>query len=336
MLSSLRPPRSRGSILLTLASGAAADDTGSFRRLRAVKLYSLLNENQMLLDEDVGSMPEAAERLLGVFSGIIDRDKIPQIQQNLLQREEHYPTFIVDGICIPHVRLEELDSFLVGLLVPEKPFPHVTEGQPAVAAMFMVLSPQSKNTMMLQTLAAVARLLKSKETRTALLQVKSPARLIRLVEDSGIDVKKTLVAADIMEPLPATINQDALLNKAVDTLVEVPDEGVAVVDDQGKLVGELTSKELLTLGMPRYMDLLINPMMLENFEPFENYFRQENVLRVRDLCRRDVIAVEPNMPIVQVTHIMMTKQRRRIYVVEDSTLKGIIYRKGIIAKVLHY
>lgn len=301
-----------------------------------MKLYSLLNENQMLLEEEVGSMPEAVERLLGVFSGIIDRDRIPELQQNLLQREEHYPTFIVDGICIPHVRLEELESFLVGLLVPEKPFPHIAEGQPPVAAMFMVLSPQNKNTMMLQTLAAVARLLKSKETRTALLQVKSPARLIRFVEDSGIDIKKTLVAADIMEPLPTTINQDAMLNKAVDTLVEVPDEGVAVVDDQGKLVGELTSKELLTLGMPRYMDLLVNPMMLENFEPFENYFRQENVLRVRDLCRRDVIAVEPNMPIVQVTHIMMTKQRRRIYVVEDGALKGIIYRKGIIAKVLHY
>ncbi|MCE5229469.1 PTS sugar transporter subunit IIA [bacterium] len=301
-----------------------------------MKLYSLFNENQMLLGEEVGSMPEAIERLLGVFSGMIDRDQIPQIQQNLLQREEHYPTFIIDGICIPHVRLEELDSFLVGLLVPEKPFPHIAEGQPDVSAMFMVLTPQSKNTMMLQTLSAVARLLKSKETRTALLQVKSPSRLIRFIEDSGIDVKKTLVAADIMTPLPATINQDAILNKAVDTLVEVPDEGVAVVDDQGRLVGELTSKELLTLGMPRYMDLLTNPMMLENFEPFENYFRQENVLRVRDLCRRDVIAVEPNMPIVQVTHIMMTKQRRRVYVVEDGTLKGIIYRKGIIAKVLHY
>ncbi|MEN6626264.1 MAG: PTS sugar transporter subunit IIA [Candidatus Sumerlaeia bacterium] len=301
-----------------------------------MKLYSLLNENQMLLGEEVGSMAEAIERLLGVFSGMIDRDRIPDIQQNLLQREEHYPTFIVDGICIPHVRLQELESFLVGLLVPDKPFAHVADGQPQVAAMFMVLSPQNKNTMMLQTLAAVARLLKSKETRQALVAVKSPGRLIRLVEDSGIDVKKTLVAADIMAPLPATLNQDAMLNKAVDILVDVPDEGVAVVDDQGRLVGELTSKELLTLGMPRYMDLLVNPMMLENFEPFENYFRQENVLRVHDLCRRDVISVEPNMPIVQVTHIMMTKQRRRIYVVEDGELKGIIYRKGIIAKVLHY
>ena len=105
---------------------------------------------------------------------------------------------------------------------------------------------------------------------------------------------------------------------------------------QGKLVGELTNSELLKLGMPKYLDLIVNPAMLENFEPFENYFQHENSMTVREVCRRDVLWVEPAAPIVQVAHMMMTRQKRRIYVVEDGALKGVILRKNIVVKVLHY
>ncbi len=301
-----------------------------------MKLYSLLNENQILLGAPAASLEEAISRQLHAFGGLIDRERSQRIQQLLLQRETEHPTFITQGICIPHLRMAELEHFLVGLLVPEHPLPHPAPDQPPIAAMFVVLAPQSKNTMMLQTLAAIARLLKSRENRQALLRVKSTGRLLRLIEDSGIDVKKTLVAADIMTPLAATIDPDAPLTRAVDVLVGINDEGIPVVDDQGRLVGELTSKELLTLGMPQYMDLLVNPVMLDSFEPFENYFRHENTMTVRELCRRDVITVPPSMPIVQVTHLMMTRNRRRIYVMDEGRLVGIIYRKGIVTRVLHY
>jgi CBS domain-containing protein len=108
------------------------------------------------------------------------------------------------------------------------------------------------------------------------------------------------------------------------------------VNEAGKLVGELTSRELLSLGMPKYLDLILNPAMLDSFEPFEKFFQQENTLTVREVCRRDIITVPPNAPVVQVTHLMMTKQKRRIYVVDETGLKGIILRKNIVAKVLHF
>jgi mannitol/fructose-specific phosphotransferase system IIA component (Ntr-type)/predicted transcriptional regulator len=301
-----------------------------------VKLYSLLNENHVLIEAQATSMVDAMEQILRAFGEALDGQQIPQILELLIERERTHPTVLPDQVCVPHARLEGLKQFLLGLLVPAQPIPHLAADQPPVAMMFMILTPQGKNTMMLQTLAAVARLLKSKETRQALLGVRTEGRLIRMIEESGVDVKRTLVAADIMSPIAASVDPDLSISRAVDVLVDVPDEGVPVVDGGGKLIGELTSRELLLLGMPKYMDLIVNPAMLDNFEPFEEYFRQENIMQVRELCRRDVITVTPSTPIVQVAHLMMTRQRRRIYVAEDGELKGVIYRKDIVARVLHY
>jgi PTS system nitrogen regulatory IIA component len=169
-----------------------------------------------------------------------------------------------------------------------------------------------------------------------MLRVKSPARLLRFIEESGIDVKKTLVAADIMQPVTHTVRIDTVLARAVDVLVAAPDEGIPVLDGHGRLAGELTSRELLKLGMPKYLDLIVNPAMLESFEPFENFFKHENTMTVREVCRRDIVTVPPGAPVVQVTHLMMTRQKRRVYVVDQHELRGVIYRKDIIARVLHF
>ncbi len=301
-----------------------------------MKLYSLLSENQVLIDEPVASLEAALRRMIEAFGDGIPSARHDELAAVLMEREQVHPTFIADQICIPHARLAWLDRFLLGFLVPEKPFPHVAEEEQTVAVMFMILAPQNKNTMMLQTLAAIARLLKSREMRTALMKTKSAGRLIRQIEESGIDIKKTLVASDVMLPITHKVTVETIIAHAVDVLVDAPDEGVPVVSEQGKLIGEITSRELLALGMPKYVDLLVNPAMLESFEPFENFFQHENSLKVREVCRRDIITVPPTAPIVQVTHLMMTREKRRIYVVEDSTLLGVILRKNIIAKVLHF
>jgi PTS system nitrogen regulatory IIA component len=301
-----------------------------------MKLYSLLNENHVMIGREVDSLVAALRTMLLAFGDAIDPDDVNGLVEELMARERQHPTVIADHVCLPHMRLEGLDRFLVGLMVLAQPVEHVVEDLPPVAMIFMILAPQDKNTMMLQTMAAVARLLKSKKVVQAMLGVRTSSRLLRLIEESGIDVKKNLVASDVMAPVKHSVTSDTILAKAVDVLVEAPDEGIPVLDGQGKLVGELTSRELLTLGMPKYLDLIANPEMLNAFEPFESFFQHENNMMVREVCRRDIVTVEPATPVVQVTHLMITSHKRRVYVVEEGALKGVVYRKTIVARVLHF
>jgi len=300
-----------------------------------MKLYSLLNENNILLGEPAVTMAEALGKLIRSFGEQIEGNEPEAMLAQLIERERMFPTMIGDHVCLSHMRLEQLDRFLMGLIVLEHPVPHVSPQHPPLGAIFMILAPQTKNTMMLQAMAAISRLLQSKGMKQAILSVKAPTRLIRLLEESGVDIKKNLLATDIMSPVTHSINLDAILAKAVDVLVDAPDEGIPVLNDKRQLVGELTSRELLILGMPKYLDLIVNPAMLDSFEPFENFFQHENNMSVREVCRRDIVTVEPDTPVVHVTHLMMTKHKRRVYVVEDGELKGVIYRKNIITRVLH-
>jgi PTS system nitrogen regulatory IIA component len=300
-----------------------------------MKLYSLLNENNVLLEAEVGDLGAAVRAMVGSFGDSVPAEHADALVKVLMGRERAAPTHIDAGVYVPHCRLEWLEVFLFGLLIPEQPIAHPVADQEPVAMFFTILAPQTKNTMMLQTLAAIARLLKSKETRQALLSQRNPDRAIRIIENTGIDVRRTLVAADIMTPITHTVTTDLVLARAVDVLVKAPDEGVPVLDRHGKLVGELTSKELMVLGMPSYVGVLANAAMLANFEPFENFFQHENTMTVREICRRDVVQVTPDAPVIQVSHLMMTNQKRRVYVVEDGELKGIIFRKTIIERVLH-
>lgn len=301
-----------------------------------MKLYSLMNEAHVLLGNRSHDLPGALREMVATLGDAIEPHTLDEVTQALTERERQYPTLIAEGVYVPHIRLDQLSGFWLLLMVPDTPIPHIVEGQPDATILFMILAPQNKNSMMLQTLAALARLLKSRKTLQQLHHTKSPSRMIRLVEESGVDVKKTLVASDVMTPITHTLQLDMVLARALDVMVVSPDDGLPVLNEHGHLVGELTSMELINLGMPKYVGVLVNPAMLEQFEPFEKFFQHENRMKVREICRREFLAVEPSTPIVHVTHQMVTQRQRRVYVVEDGEPLGIIYRKNIVNKVLHF
>jgi len=199
---------------------------------------------------------------------------------------------------------------------------------------FIILTPLTKNTLMLQTLAAVARLLSSPETQQALINVKSPSRLIKIVEESGVDVKKTLCANDIMNPLDAVAQPNTPLSAAMELLLESPDEAIPVTKKSGELVGELITRDIIAVGLPKYMNLMEDPPVLGNVEPFEVFFKKEPTLKVSDLMQRETMIVEPDTTVIEIAHQMLTEKQRRAYVVRDKKLQGVIYRKDIVTKVL--
>ncbi len=301
-----------------------------------MKLHSLLNEDHILIGGQAERLDQVVRRMLETFGSTIRENRIDEVTTELMGRETRNPSMLAEGICMPHVRLTWLDRFQFGLFVSDEPFRHPVEDMPTINMVFIILAPQNRNTMMLQTMAAIVRLLRSKETYRGLMNIKSRPRILRLIEESGIDVKKALVAADVMNPISHSIAGDMGLFEALDVLVDASDEGVPVLNENRNLIGELTSREVLALGMPKYLDLIVNPSMLEHFEPFASFFQQENSMKAREVCRRDIISVSPDTPIVQVAHLMMTRRESRIYVVDEEQLHGIILRKSIIAKVLHY
>lgn len=301
-----------------------------------MKLHSLFKEDHVLVHGEGGTLAEIVHQLMQTFKPEIGEGDRSRLAELVLQHERNHPTLEIEGFCFPHLRSEAVSEFHLGMAVPEAPVSHPNRAEAKVRIVFLALAPQNQNTLLLQTLATLRRLASTRGFAHTAESVRTAGRLIRVIEESGLDVKRGLTARDIMEDVQFSLDLDTSMIEAVDLLSRARDEGLPVVDSRGHLTGELTTREVLLVGMPKYMELLSNLEMLNAFEPFENYFLNEHKLRVRDICRRDYTWVEPTAPIVRVAHLMMTQNRRRIYVLEDDRIAGIIYRKSILTKVMNY
>ncbi len=299
-----------------------------------MKLSNLLSEDRVFVHVDCATLAEALALLVRSVRAELGELAPEGVVAKILQREQDHPSLVEDGILLAHLRAEGIRSFVLALAGLEKSVRHPGASGTAVDLIFLVLAPQLQNALMLQTLASIRRLPADRNFLPTVRSVRTPARLIRVIEESGVEVKRNLTAGDIMEPLEGSVRLDTPLATAVRALADARDEGLPVLDEKDHLAGEITTREILLLGMPKYMDLLSNPEMLNAFEPFENYFRHEEELKVRDICRRDFGSVAPATPIVRVAHQMITENRRRIYVTHDDRIEGVIYRKSILLRVM--
>lgn len=299
-----------------------------------MKLSSLLTEDHILIDEAVETKDEAIPRLLSVFNQAMEADATDRALRQLLEREGKISSYVGHGVAIPHAKVDGLNRIFVGLLTSGPGIDAQDPPGERIHLLFMILTPPEKNTLMLQTLAAVARLCHAKEVRESLRRTKTAGRIIKQVEESGIDVKNTISAADIMVPPPDKLLPEMPLKEAIEKIIGAPGDGLPVTDAQGKLLGELTSVEVLTIGLPKYVDLLKDDTFLTQFEPFEDYFQQEEQLTVREVMTREMLTADTDTPIIKITNMLVSGDRTCVYVQRDGKLVGIVYRRDLLSRVL--
>jgi len=299
-----------------------------------MKLSSLLIEDSILIDPPVENKDEATQQALATFEPYLDAAARKVALQRLEDREKKITSYVDYGVAIPHTKIEGLNRVLVGLVTSGKGFEAQDPAGVKIHLLFLILAPAEKNTLMLQTLAAIARLCRSKEMRETLRRTKSPARIVKQIEESGIDVKSTITAADVMVPPPGVLQPETALYEAITKIIASPADGIPVVDGQGKLLGEISSVEILAIGLPKYVDLLKDDTFLSQFEPFENYFQQEKQLTVRDVMTREILTAEEDTPIIKITNMLVSARKSRLYIVHNGKLHGVVYRRDLLSRVL--
>lgn len=299
-----------------------------------MKLYSVLTEDQIHLNLEAENLEQAISQMLVPQEQHLSPVGSDQVLEALLERERNFSTSIVEGICVPHARIEGLQDFVLLIGASPKGIPSTNGKSDRTFLIFVILTPLTKNTLMLQTLAAVARLVSSAKTRQALLNVKSPSKALKIIEESGVDVKKTLCANDIMTIPGPSVKLETPLTQAMELLADSAGESIPVLNDNNEMLGELNTTDIIALGLPKYMDLMENPALLGNIEPFEQFFQKERFLKVGDLINKDPMKVEPDTPVVQIAHRMNSEGRHRAYVLREGKLIGSIYRKDIVTRVL--
>jgi CBS domain-containing protein len=277
---------------------------------------------------------EAIEKLTDLFCGKYPDKNKEEIIQSVIEREEHGTTSFGRGFAFPHARTDAVEDLFIVFGVCADGIESDAPDRMPLKVICLLLTPRNISRLYLQTLSALASLARRPDILNIILKVDSPKNLIKLIERTNIRIKKALTAADIMTEKTPTVNPDDSLKKVANIMYKHRLDGVAVVDADKKLVGEVSETELLKFAMPDYESFIANISNAPDLEPFEDILKQGDKASVKEVMNPNVVTVSKEIQVVEIAAMMLFKDVERVMVVADDRLVGMVSRSDIVSKII--
>jgi CBS domain-containing protein len=142
-------------------------------------------------------------------------------------------------------------------------------------------------------------------------------------------------AADIMTAHPISVTPEATIAEAARLMLQHHISGLPVTDGAGAVVGMLTEGDLLRRAetgterhRARWLELLLGPGRLAR-DYVETHAR-----KVGEAMSGDVLAVAPGDALETVVELMQKRRVKRLPVIEDGKLVGIVSRADLVHALL--
>jgi len=138
-------------------------------------------------------------------------------------------------------------------------------------------------------------------------------------------------AADIMITRFTTLLPETPVSEAIKKFRKAFEQegrrlfGMIVVDKDGRLAGMLSMYDILLYLRPKHIDVWGTMEDLEIAGVINAAGKRIKSILVGDIMTPEVVTVGPNTNLMMVLNIMIKKHVRRLPVVEDQRLIGIVY-----------
>lgn len=308
-----------------------------------MKFSNYLDSKLIFTDVKGSSVEEVIKEMINKIS---EKEKNvnlrkEEITTSIIKREEEVSTAIGHGVAIPHARIENFNDFIVAVGVVSAPFEARIGGsnlKDNVELVFLIISDILKNKNILKIMSAVSKLVvKYPHIADKIKTLKNSEEIFKAVEEADIEIGHKIIAEDVLSPDIIPVYPNSTLEEVAKRFIIERESGFPVISKSGEFLGEITEKELIEFGMPKYLSLMNDLNFLTVGEPFEEYLVNEKKATIENIYRpeKDVIILDRKAPIMEICFIMVTKGVTRIYIVENGEYFGVIKRSDIIKKVLH-
>lgn len=308
-----------------------------------MKFSSYLDEKLIFCGVKGETQEEIIENMINAVSKRDKKvgEKCEEIKKEVLKREREISTAIGNGIAIPHARIPKFNDFIVSIGILEKPMKVQVEGLnqvDEVRVVFLIVCDILKNKNILKVMSTITKLvIKHSEIMEKIKNSKNAEEIFKLIESANLEIGKKIIADDVLSPNINPVTPNMTLELVAKRLIVEKIGGIPVVDKDKNFLGEITEKELIEFGMPKYYSVMSDLNFLTIGEPFEEYLINEKTALIENIYRKkeDVCMIDRKAPIMEICFIMINKGLTRIYVVEDGKYCGVIRRYDIIKKILH-
>jgi len=149
-----------------------------------------------------------------------------------------------------------------------------------------------------------------------------------------------LRARDVMQTGVATIDRDATLLDAHRLLVEEEIHGAPVVDEDGAVVGVISTLDILRAVREEHDSAAADPTYYREFLEFsgpdwasgpEDFQDRLSQVTVADAMTGSVVAVRPDTPVPEIARLLRSNRIHRVLVTEGDQLVGIVSTFDLVA-----
>lgn len=141
---------------------------------------------------------------------------------------------------------------------------------------------------------------------------------------------------DLMTKEVSSTTRTTPIKEVVQIFAESAFGSLPVVDEEKKVIGIITKKDLLMTFLPEYFDLLEDISFIEDFGLLEeSLLLEEGLLLVDDVMSKKVVTLREDESLFKAVALMVQSEVRRLPVVdEENKLVGIITQTHICQAIL--
>lgn len=146
-----------------------------------------------------------------------------------------------------------------------------------------------------------------------------------------------MLARDVMQTDVRTVRPQTTVQEVAELLSDASYSGLPVVDENRRLVGIITTADLLAraqrLDVPTFFPFIGGIVYLQSPRKFEEQLRKATGEAVADVMTTDLVTVAEETPVQEIATLMVERKINRVPVVKEGRLVGIVARDDIVRAV---
>jgi CBS domain-containing protein len=300
-------------------------ETGGKPAGREVRLTEILRPEHVVAPLPATSVYDAVMHLAQTLVGTGDVTEPEKLQRMFSESRVRDLIHVGDRVLLPHLRTDAVDALQVALGIAPRPLPESPDDVGAAAQIVvLVLAPLSAADLYLQTVAALARVLRQDAVVDRLVAARTPAEVLAIPEIREITIEPRLRVRDVMTQRVWRTTPDSPVQEVLDLIAEHRLRAIPVVGDDRQVLGMVTDRDLLRHFLPGVQ------------RPADASAAAWSETRVRDVMSRSVICVSEDQALAEVTSMLVSKDIERLPVVHEGQLTGFLTRGDILRKVFGF
>ena len=149
-----------------------------------------------------------------------------------------------------------------------------------------------------------------------------------------------ITAREVMDTSYSTLSPGMTVGEAFRVFQQAGEErhqivfGMVVTDAAGQLLGMLSMYDILLLIRPKHIHIWGEIKDVDVSGILDAALRRARSMLVSDVMTTDLITITPDMHLLRIIDIMIKKHVRRLPVLEDGKMVGMVYLSRVFQHLL--